>query len=164
MQKSTEQLDEITLVGIQVRTSYQREIDKMRGAIFPCVQHYFHQRLFDRIPDRKRPGTTFCAYTDYQSDHLGAYTYFIGEEVTSIPDLLLPGFALLKVPQQKYAKFTTGPAPMPHVVVNAWEAIWEMSSQELGGRRRFHTDFEIYDHRAADHENIVMDLFVGVEE
>ena len=154
---------EIKLVGISVRTSYTQELDKMNGSIFPCVRRYFHSALFENIPQRTKPGTTFCAYTDYESDHTGAYTYFIGEEVSSFKNPLLEGFQTLTIPKQQYLKFTTTPAPMPDVVVNAWEHIWKMSPAQLGGKRAYLTDFEIYDERAADHQNIAMDIFVGIE-
>jgi predicted transcriptional regulator YdeE len=52
---------------------------------------------------------------------------------------------------------------MPDVVVKTWESIWKMSPVELGGKRRYAADFEIYDERAADHQNIVLDVFVGIE-
>lgn len=163
MQQTTTEKPEIKLVGICARTSYQQEIDKMNGLIFPCVRKYFHGALFNKIPHRTRPGATFCAYTDYESDHTGAYTYFIGEEVSSFDDPLPEGFHLLTIPKQRYAKFTTKPAPMPEVIVNAWEKIWKMSPKELGGKRSFLTDFEIYDERAADHQNIILDVYVGVQ-
>lgn len=154
---------EIKLLGVCVRTSYQQELDKMKGNIFPCVQQYFHEALFEKIPNRANPGTTFCAYTDYESDYKGAYTYFIGEEVTSFGSPLPEGFHTLIIPQQNYVKFTTNPAPMPDVIVDAWQEIWQMSPEELGGKRNYQTDFEIYDERAADHQNIVLDLFIGVK-
>ena len=163
MQQTTTERPEIALVGIRVRTSYQQELDKIGGKIFPCVQRYFHGALFEKIPNRKNPGTTFCAYTDYESDYRGAYTYFIGEEVNSCEDVLPEGFCRLNIPRQHYAKFTTGPAPMPDVIVSAWKAIWEMSPRELGGKRRYQTDFEIYDERAMDHNRIVLDLYIGIE-
>jgi predicted transcriptional regulator YdeE len=37
-----------------------------------------------------------------------------------------------------------------------------MSPEELGGTRSFHTDFEIYDQRAADPENAQIDVYVGL--
>lgn len=163
MKKTLIERPEIKLMGIAVRTSYQQELDKMNGHIFPCVRRYFHEALFDKIPMRVNPGTTFCAYTDYDSDYKGAYTYFIGEEVKSFPASMPEGFQTLSIPKQKYAKFTSGPAAMPDVIVTAWKQIWTMSPQDLGGRRRYHTDFEIYDERAADHQKIVLDVFVGVE-
>lgn len=70
------------------------------------------------------------------------------------------GFQKLVIPQSNYVKFTTDPAPMTDVVVNAWRAIWDMSPKELGGKRCYQIDFEIYDERAADHQNIILDLYV----
>ena len=79
-------------------------------------------------------------------------------------DACLPeGFQTLHIPRQHYAKFTTNPAPLPDVIVNAWKAIWEMSPRELGGKRKYETDFEIYDERATDHQNIVLDLYIGIQ-
>ena len=162
MQKSFMTKPEIKLAGISVRTSYQQELDKMKGKIFPCVQQYFHQALFEKIPHRTKPGTTFCVYAEYDSDYRGAYTYFIGEEVSSF-DSLPEGFQQLTIPEQHYVKLTSGPAPMPDVIVNAWEKIWAMTPAEFGGKRRYHTDYEIYDERAADHSNIVLDIYVGIQ-
>jgi predicted transcriptional regulator YdeE len=162
MKQTITKLPEIQLVGICVRTSHNQELDKMQGRIFPCVQRYFHGALFEKIPNRKKPGTTFCAYADYEKDYLGAYTYFIGEEVFSFKTLP-EGFNQLLIPAQHYAKFTTDPAPMPNVIINAWREIWIMPSEELGGERNYQTDFEIYDERAADHQNIVLDIYVGLK-
>jgi predicted transcriptional regulator YdeE len=161
MKKTHIVLSEISLVGIEVRTCYVNEINWHTGLIFPCVQRYFQQHLADKIPHRSKPNTTFCAYTDYLSDHEGAYTYFIGEQVTELGSLL-EGFSSIVIPAQQYVKFTTSPEPMPNVVRDAWQSIWEMSPSDLGGRRLFQTDFEIYDERAIDHQKIVMDIYVGV--
>ena len=154
-------LPEIFLVGISVKTSYTQELDKINGHIFPLVRKYFHEVNLNQILNRKNPGTTFCAYTDYESDHKGVYTYFIGEEVTAFENIP-KGFQALTIPVQKYAKFTTVPAPMPDVIVKTWEKIWDMSDEQLGGKRCFVTDFEIYDERAADHQNIVLDVYIGI--
>lgn len=164
MQKSKLQLSEIKLVGIKVRTKNIDEIefDNQTAKIFPCVQKYFHQKIADKIPHRKKPGTTFCVYTDYESDHNGEYTYFIGEEVTEFHDIT-DSLETLIIPSQIYAKFTTGPAPMPSVVKEAWKKIHAMSLETLGGKRSFRADFEIYDERSDDHQNIIMDIFIGIE-
>lgn len=163
MQKELIKIPEIKLVGICVRTSYEQELDKMKGNILPCVQKYFHQGLAEKISNRKRPGTTFCSYSDYATNHYGEYTYFIGEEVSSFNNSLPEGFQKLVIPKQQYAKFTTRPAPMPDVIVNAWREIWDMSPKQLGGQRSYKADFEIYDERAADHQNIVLDLYIGIQ-
>lgn len=154
---------EIKLVGICVRTTNAQEADKMEGKIWPCVRRYFHEGLAEKIPHRKNPGTTFCAYTDYESDHTGAYTYLIGEEVSSFNDPLPEGFHKITIPEQTYAKFTSQPAPMPDVIINVWKHVWGLSEQQLGGKRTYSTDFEIYDERAADHQKIVFDLCIGIK-
>ena len=163
MEQTSVTLPEIKLVGISVRTNNSQELDKMKGRIFPCVQRYFHGALSEKIPNRAKPGTTFCAYTDYETDHQSEYTYFIGEEVSSFDAPIPEEFQKMTIPKQHYAKFTTDPAPMPDVIVKNWEKIWNMSSRELGGERLYTTDFELYDERAADHQNIVLDIYLGIQ-
>ena len=75
MQRESVSRPEIKLIGICVRTSNEQELDKMKGKIFPCIQKYFHGALFEKIPNRKKPGTTFCAYTDYESDYADFIEY-----------------------------------------------------------------------------------------
>jgi predicted transcriptional regulator YdeE len=52
---------------------------------------------------------------------------------------------------------------MPNVVENAWREIWEKTPEELGGTRSYRTDFEVYDERAANHHNVVLDIYVGIK-
>ena len=163
MQKEIIELEEIQLVGIQMRTSYEVESNPEKGKISSCVMRYFHEQLFEKIPHRKKAGTTYCAYTDYESDYRGAYTYFIGEEVSSVEEVP-EGFAVLTIPAQTYAKFTVGPGPMPGVLIKAWQDVWKMTEEDQGGKRRYHTDFEIYDERASDHSKVVLDLLIGIDE
>jgi len=163
MQQSTVSLGQMLLIGIQVRTNNRQEQQWDQGRIFPCVQKYFHQQLAAHIPNRKNPGTTICAYTDYESDYNGDYIYFIGEEVSDF-DILPEGFFSLVVPKQSYSKFTTNPGAMPDVLANAWQKIWQMTDENLGGRRRYHTDFEVYDQRAANHSNLVLDIYIGLND
>lgn len=150
------------MVGISVRTSNAQEKDWQVGKIFPCVQRYFQEGISDKIPHRQNPGTTLCIYTDYESDVNGEYTYFIGEEVAHF-DTIPSGLTTHIIPPQKYAKFTTEPGAMPAVLGNAWMHIWSMTSQGLGGERAYVADFEVYDERASDHQNIVLDICIGIK-
>jgi predicted transcriptional regulator YdeE len=129
---------------------------------FPLCSALFSSTNSEKIPNRKNPGVTFCAYTAYESDYQGDYTYFIGEEVYSF-DNLTADLSALVIPAQKYTKFTTKPGGMPNVIKEAWEKIWHMPEQILGGKRAYQTDFEIYDERAADHSNIVLDIYIGIK-
>jgi len=162
MQKTQIQLPEIKLVGLKVRTATQRECDTSTAKIGPCVQRYFQEEIAEKIPHRKNPGTTLCAYTDYESDFRGEYTFYIGEEVSSFDDI--PHVVETHtIPPQAYTKFTTEPGPMPNVVIKAWQDIWNMAPEILGGERRYHTDFEIYDERAKNPQNTILDLYIGLK-
>jgi predicted transcriptional regulator YdeE len=53
---------------------------------------------------------------------------------------------------------------MPDVVIAAWQAIWAMNDSELGGKRRYVADFEIYDDRASDPNNTIVDIYIGIKD
>lgn len=161
MQKTTTTLPEIKLVGITARTNLASEMNLATAKIGATVQKYFHDGCPEKIKNRKKPGVTYCVYTDYESDFTGSYTYFIGEEVDSF-DSLPEGFETLIIANQNYAKFTTEPGPMPAVCVGAWQKIWTMTSAEFGNERAYIADFEVYDERAVDHQNVVLDIYIGL--
>ncbi|MBI2707771.1 MAG: GyrI-like domain-containing protein [Proteobacteria bacterium] len=161
MKKEILQLQEIKLIGLSMRTSYQNEINPATAKITPCVTRFFQEQIPNKIPNLKNPHATFCAYTDYENDYKGAYTYFIGQEVTSI-DAIPEDLDSLTIPPQAYVKFTTAPAPVPQVIIHAWQQIWQMPSSTLGGKRSYKVDFEIYDERAYDPQHTVIDLYVGI--
>lgn len=162
MQKTITQLPEIKLVGITCRTNNVSETNPFTAKISPIVQKYFHQGLFEKISQRKMPGTTYCAYTNYESDFNGDYTYFIGEVVTSF-DNIPTDFVTLVIPPQHYVKFTNGPKPMPDVCIDAWQEILAMPPAVLGGARNYIADFEVYDERSRDHANVTLDIYIGVK-
>jgi len=165
MQKTTTLLAEIKLVGITARTNNTHifEGDPSTNKIAATVQKYFHNGLGEKISSRKNPGTTFCVYTNYESDVNGDYTYFIGEEVTSF-DKVDKEFEILTIPVQNYAKFTNQPGPMPAVCVDMWQNIWKMNASDLGGDRAYIADFEVYDQRSHDHNNVILDIYIGIRK
>jgi len=156
------ELNVIKLIGITDRTCLSNELNPETCKIPACVMKYFQGMLFDKIPDRLSPGKTFCIYTDYESDYNGMYTYFIGEEVTSLENVP-EGFSALTIPAQKYSKFTTDAGPMPAVVQNAWQEIWKVMDGEQKGLREYRADFEVYDERATDPSKTVLDIYIGVK-
>lgn len=163
MKKIIEQLPDIKLAGITVRTNNATifQQDPSVNVIAATVQKYFHGGLPDQIFHRAKPGVTYCAYTEYESDLNGDYTYFIGEEVSSFegqPE----EFKTLIIPAQNYVKFTNEPGPMPDVCISMWKNIWEMTPSELGGSRGYEADFELYDGRASDHQNAILDIYIGI--
>lgn len=165
MQKTLSALPEIKLVGITTRTNNAQifAADPKLNKIAATVQKYFHNGLAEKIKDRKNPGTTFCVYTNYESDENGDYTYFIGEEVISFEGVDKE-FETLTIPFQDYAKFTSNPGPMPNVCIDMWKDIWKMNSSDFGGKRAYIADFEVYDERSQDHNNVVLDIYIGIRK
>ena len=152
----------IQLVGLTVRTNNANEQNPATGKIGPLVSDYFSQGTASSILHRANPGVTFSVYTDYESDHQGDYTYFIGEEVSSFDDIPV-GLQRLTIPQSDYQRFTTAPGQMPMVVIEAWQKIWQMDTVALGGERSYVADFEIYDERAMDPNKAIVDVYIGTK-
>jgi predicted transcriptional regulator YdeE len=162
MEKTYLQFAETKLMGIQVRTHHQNELNPLTAKIGPCIQRYWQEGVADQLTNRINPTCLFAAYTDYESDHTGSYTYFLGEAVASI-DQVPEGLSTLVIPEGKYVRFTTQPAPLPHVIIDAWYNIWQMDAENMKGARRFHTDFEVYDNRAKNPMLAVVDIYVGLQ-
>jgi predicted transcriptional regulator YdeE len=162
--KTTTELGEIKLVGITTRTNNANGFsdDLSTNKLVATVHRYFHEGLAEKIAARKNPGRTFCVYTNYESDFTGDYTYFVGEEVANF-DEVPEGFETLTIPAQSYAKLTNQAGPMPAVCIDMWKTIWEMSHSDLGGTRAYIADFEIYDERSRDHNNTVLDIYLGIK-
>ncbi|MGB0074244.1 MAG: hypothetical protein WBA18_06945 [Terracidiphilus sp.] len=53
---------------------------------------------------------------------------------------------------------------MPGVLQTAWAHIWKMTPAELGGRRAFVTDYEIYDARSANMQSAQVEIHVGLAQ
>jgi predicted transcriptional regulator YdeE len=163
MQKTITKQPELKLIGITTRTSNAELLasNPATNKVAATVQKFFHSNLASKINNRKKPGTTYCVYTNYESDHNGEYTYFIGEEVSSF-DKVDKEFETLTIPAQNYAKFTNKAGPMPTVCVDMWQNIWQMDKSALGGDRSYVADFEVYDERSVDHTNVVLDINIGI--
>ena len=101
-------------------------------------------------------------YND-ESDENGDYTYFIGEAVESVEGQDLSQFETLTISKGDYQKFTTKSGKMPDVVISAWQKIWNMKTDDFGGKRTYITDFEIYDQRSTDPNNSIIDIYIGIQ-
>ncbi|HJK86174.1 MAG TPA: GyrI-like domain-containing protein [Candidatus Megaira endosymbiont of Nemacystus decipiens] len=163
MKTSNESLSEIKLVGITARISNSLEGNPETAKIGQTIGNYFENNLSQKIAHRVKPGTTYCAYTEYETDENGQYTYFVGEEVNSL-DKIPDGFETLIIPASNYTKFECGPGGMPRVCIDAWKEIWGMQEADLGGKRTYIADFEIYDERAKDYGNTILDIYIGVTQ
>ncbi len=162
MQKERITQPEIKLVGLTARTNNKNEMVPGTAKIAPLANLYWQQNMASQIQNRKNPGVTIAVYTDYASDEHGDYTYFIGEVVTDHANQSNQS-QTLSIPAGTFQKFTTEPGKMPMVVIQAWQNIWQMKQQELGGQRNYLADYEVYDERALDPNHMVVDIYIGIK-
>lgn len=155
-------LPEIKLMGITARTNNEAEMNLPKARIGALLAQYHGDSIPKKTPNRLTPNKGFCAYTNYDSNEDGDYTFFIGEEVDEFSNTS-PDLTSLTIPNQSYIRFTTEAGPMPQIVIQAWQKIWGMTSEDLGGERSYITDFEVYDERAADLTNAVVDIYIGLK-
>jgi predicted transcriptional regulator YdeE len=52
---------------------------------------------------------------------------------------------------------------MPEVVIDAWQKIWKMTSDDFDGDRAYIADFEVYDQRASNPDNASLDIYIGLK-
>lgn len=162
MKKELTNKSEIKLVGLTARTNNKNEMNPQTSKIGELAGRFWSENIAGNISNRKNPGVTLSVYTEYDSNEHGDYTYFIGEEVTSFENVS-GNLQKLTIPAAKYQKFTTSSGKMPEVVINAWQQIWKMTSNDFGGERAYVADFEVYDQRAIDPASAILDVYVGIK-
>jgi predicted transcriptional regulator YdeE len=146
-------------VGIATRTSNAREMTA-DGVIGKQWVRFMQEGVFGKIPN-KVDASIVAVYTDYASDKNGEYTFLLGSRVTSDADVPA-GLVARRVPAGKFAVFTTEKGPGPKVVPETWERINSLSKSVMGGDRMYQADFEVYDERAKDPQNLQADVYVRV--
>jgi predicted transcriptional regulator YdeE len=161
MNKNIKFLPEITLCGISTRTNNKNEMGDEAKIPF-AINKYFASGIISEINNKVDPGKTYCVYTDYESDHTGEYTFFIGTEVNEVSS---ENHQLenLTIRPQKYRVLTTDPGSIPRIIIDMWKKIWGMTSEDFGGDRAYIADFEIYDERSKDHSNSIVDIYIGIK-
>lgn len=148
-----------TVVGIAARTSNAKE-KTPEGLIGKQWERLMRQGLLAEIPN-KADGNIVAVYTEYASDKDGEYTYVLGACVTNA-ESIPAGMVAKKVPAGRYAVFTSEKGPVQKVVVEMWQRVWATPQRALGGDRTYKADFEVYDQRAQNPADAVVDLYVGV--
>ena len=154
-----ENQDAFTVVGIAARTNNAKEAGP-DGIIGKQWGRFFGEGVAAKIPDRADENIV-AVYTDYASDVNGDYTFLLGVRVTkadSVPD----GMVAKTVPAGRYAVFTSERGQVQRVVVDTWKRIWATPKTALGGERSFKSDFELYDQRARNPADSVVEIHIGV--
>ena len=153
------QQDGFTVIGISARTNNAKEMTA-EGVIGKMWGRLMQEGLLAKIPNKADPDIV-AVYTDYASDHNGDYTYLLGARVTSDADVP-QGLVAKKIPAGKFAVFTSEKGPAPKVVPELWMKINSLPKNAVGADRKYRADFEIYDQRAMDPQNLQMDVYIGI--
>jgi predicted transcriptional regulator YdeE len=153
------QQEGFTVVGIAVRTSNAEQMTSERP-IGKQWERLFKESVLTAIPN-KADANIVALYTEYASDKDGAYTYVLGARVSKVENLPA-GMVAKEVPAGRYAVFTSERGTVQKVVVEMWQRVWATPKGALGGDRTYKSDYEVYDQRAQNPADAVVDLYVAV--
>ena len=149
------QVDSFKLAGIKVRTTNksgkaQKDINDLWGRFFSeKIQEKIKFKLNDNI---------YSVYTDYETDHSGEYTAFIGCSVSSF-EKLPDGLSGIQINGGTYRGYiATG--KLPEAVIKTWTEIWRQDD-ELN--RAYVADFEVYDFNSKDPDNPEVEIYLSVK-
>jgi predicted transcriptional regulator YdeE len=160
-QTKTMDQKEFTIIGISARTNNAQEAAG-NGVIPKQWDKFYKEDVLDKIPNKVDPAI-YVVYADYASDRNGDYSYIIGAKVSDA-SAVPSGLVARTVSAGKYAVVTSERGAIPKVIVEAWQGIWVLEDQaQLGGKRTYNTDFEVYDQRAHDPQDSQIDIYVGVK-
>lgn len=96
------------MVGAYVLTSHEIEASESTALISELEMRFFDQWLGGLIPYRLDRCEWMEVYTEYESDHLGEFTFIKGHRVWQIEDVP-EGMMAIEVPRRRYAVFTVDP-------------------------------------------------------
>jgi len=142
------------VIGIAERTSNAREMSG-EGIIGKQWGRFLQENLLAQIPS-KVDSAIVAVYTDYASDQDGEYTFVIGARVKAEAEAPV-GMVATTVPAGRYALFVSETGPVGEVVMKTWQDVWA-----AGIDRAYRADLEVYDERAGDPGNAVVEVRVGV--
>ncbi len=148
-----EHIEAKKVIGIWVRTSNHEE----QG--IQDIQALWGRFMSEGIPNRI-PGvlntTIYSIYTEYEGDYTEPYTTVLGCEVDSLEDIPV-GMKGLEIGGGDYTKLTATGNVKEGAIGSKWMEIWQSDLD-----RKYTTDFEVYDERAQNPDDVVVDIFVAI--
>ncbi len=145
----------MTFVGIELESKTTNEGGKSAIDCGRLWQEFERGKYFEKIPN-KLSDEIMAVYHDYENDHTGQFSYFIGCQVEECA-VVADGMKLLIVPEGSFEK-VTAKGLMPDCIAEAWKHIWAADLE-----RAYLADFEVYDDRSQDWAKAEVDVFVSVK-
>ncbi len=145
--------DQFYLVGISVRTTNQNS--QSQQDIGGLWTRFMNERLMAQIVDRTSDDT-YCAYTDYETDHTGPYTAVLGCMVSSL-DHIPDGFIGITIPADKYLVYYLD-GDFPANIGAAWKQIWASDVS-----RKYTSDYDWYKANPKSFEETEARIYLAVK-
>lgn len=146
------ELPAITVAGFSLRTS--NTSPSMQADIGAMWGRFFSPGAYDAILGKK-DGKYVGMYTNYESDHKGAYDFVACCAVSDVKQGT--GIETKIIPAGKYAKFTLR-GPMMETVGGFWQALWNMDLP-----RAYTCDFEEYQ-EGCTMEHSVIHMYISLKQ
>lgn len=147
-------IEAFKLIGISIRTTNKN--GQAAKEIAALWDQFMVNDVFNVIPDKIDP-SIYSLYTDYESDHTGAYTALLGCKVKSL-DTIPHGMIGKSFDGGDYVRIMAKGDLTEGLIVKEWAKIWEMDLD-----RRFTADFELFGEKAQDPKNAEIAFFVAVK-
>ncbi|BDS12675.1 GyrI-like domain-containing protein [Aureispira anguillae] len=153
MQSTT--VEPFKIIGISVRTTNQ---NNQAAQDIPALwEQLMTQNIVAKIPN-KINDAIYSIYTNYEGDHTLPYDTILGCQVSTL-DHIPEGMIGQSFEGGNSVKFTAKGNLDEGIVYQTWLEIWETNIN-----RKFTADFEVYDAKAQNRTDAVVDIFVAVKE
>lgn len=151
---STAKLASFKVIGLYKRTSNDPGVGEKD---FPAVWGEFMANdTMNKIPN-KSSNNIYAIYTEYEGDKTQPYTFILGCMVDSLAEIP-SGMKGVEIEAGEYNKRTVrGDLTKGVLVYNAWLDIWKENLN-----RSYKADFEVYDERAMNPKDAVVDIYVSI--
>jgi predicted transcriptional regulator YdeE len=137
------QRDEVLVMGVEVRTAHQREMNSTTAEIPKLWNRFLAEQLWLGISESINTQILYGIYTNYDCQQFGEYSAIVAVEVSSIdnPSENMVGITL---PAGRYLLFRAG-GSSPEAIKQTWQQIWDYFSSGSPHQRAFTIDFEQYE-------------------
>ena len=132
-----------------------------QGEIGKLWQKVMQGNLAAQIPNRT-DSALIVVYSGYASDEKGDFNYLLGARVSSV-DQLPVGNDVQKTCARPLHDIITDQGPLVELLQAEWKKIWAMPPEQMGGKRAFLTDYEVYDQRSADQKHAQIEIHIGLK-
>ncbi|MER2565210.1 MAG: effector binding domain-containing protein [Myxococcaceae bacterium] len=153
----TTTFDAFHLAGYATRITPEKAAEQLAQA-----WHHLMTHPLSISPPEADPHL-YAAYTQYDSDFRGPYTFVLG--VRAAPSTRIAGLELVSVPRGPFESFTAEGVPQ-QTLWKTWSEVWQRWPAGAEGRR-YAVDFERYTPAAlaalAKHQPTRVDVFVGLK-